>query len=204
MSSFAVIKQRVEQYLRSGAVDVAVSLASTLGVTGVLTATGGLAGTGPQKVWNHPATGALASRGTDAARTAGTIYYSEIAFPCNMTLTGLGVLNGTTVGTDKIAVALYSAAGVKLVQSAAAGATTSGADTYQQVAFESTLAVKGPGVRYFAAVQINGTTDGLQFMTTTGPLTITGSQAGSFGTFAAISSVATTHTDNAGPLVYAY
>lgn len=204
MSSYAVIKQRVEQYLRSGAVNVAVSLASTLGVTGAITPTGGLAGTAPFKVWNHPPSGALASRGTDAARTAGTIYYSEIMFPVNMTVAGLAVLLGTTVGTDNIAVALYSAAGVKLAQSAAAGEVTAGGDVYQAVDFEDAVAVKGPGVRYFAAVQIDGTTDGLQFATTTGPLMITGSQAGSFGTFAAISSVATTHTDNVGPLVYAY
>jgi hypothetical protein len=181
------------------------TITETLGVTGATTLTGGVVATAPLKVWNHSASGALATRGTDAARTAGTTYYAEIELRSNKTITGIAVLLGTTAGTDKILVALYDEAGALLANSAVAGVTTSGGDVYQEVAFDpGTYAAVGPG-KYLVAVQINGATDGLQFMTTTGPLTITGSEAGSFGTLLdPITTVATTHTDNTGPLVYLY
>lgn len=181
----------------------AIATSSTLAVTGASTLTGGVVAAPPLKVWNHVPVGALASRGTDAARTAGTIYYSEVFLPANKTITGIGVLLGTTAGTDKICVGLYSAAGALLANSALAGVTTATGDVYQQVALTATYAAVGPA-RYFTAVQINGTTDGLQMHTTLGPLGITGSQAGSFGTLATISSVASTHTDNVGPMTYLY
>ena len=182
----------------------ATTITSTLGVTGATPLTGGLVKTPPLKIWNHVPSGALASRGTDAARTAGTTYYSEVHIDGNVTLTGMGVLLGTTAGTDKIAVALYDDSGNLLANSALAGVTTSGGDVYQEVAFTATYAAKGPG-RFFGAVQINGTTDGLQMHTTLGPLWVTGSEAGSFGTFPdPITTLATTHTDNLGPMFYLY
>lgn len=182
----------------------AATLSSTLGVTGATTLTGGLVNTPPLKIWNHVPAGALATRGTDAARTAGTLYYSEVHVPGNVTLTGVGLLLGTTAGTDSVIVALYDTSGNLVANSALAGTATSGGDVYQQVAFTSTYAAVGPA-RYFIGVQINGTTDGLQFHTTLGPLWVTGSEAGSFGTLPdPISSLATTHTDNVGPMAYLY
>jgi hypothetical protein len=100
-----------------------------------------------------------------ALETAGTApsaateqYCTEIDIPASMVLTGLGVLNGTTVGADKHLVILYDASGNVLANSAVAGATTSGASTYQKYAFVNKYFAPGPA-RYFACMQTNGTTD---------------------------------------------
>lgn len=178
-----------------------LSLSSTLAVTGTSTLTGGVVATAPLKIWNHVPVGALAERGTDAAATAGTIYYAEIHIPTNKTITAIAALNGTTVGTDKVIYGLYSEAGVLLRSTALAGTLGAGSDVYQRIALTSTYAAVGPR-KYLVAAQVEGTTHCLQFHTTLGPLPVTGSQAGVFGTMATISSVATTHTDAVGPMVY--
>lgn len=178
-----------------------LSLSSTLAVTGTSTLTGGIVAGYGLKVWNHVPLGALNTRGTDAAATAGTIYYAEIFLPANKTITAIAALNGTTVGTDKVIYGLYSEAGVLLRSTALAGTLGAGSDVYQRIALTSTYAAVGPA-RYLVAAQVEGTTHCLQFHTTLGPLPVTGSQAGVFGTMATISSVATTHTDAVGPMVY--
>lgn len=100
-----------------------------------------------------------------ALETAGTApaanteqYCSEIDLYYSTLVTGLGVLNGTTVGTDKHIVILYDSSGNVLANSATAGATTAGASTYQKMNFVTKYWSVGPG-RYFGCVQSNGTTD---------------------------------------------
>ena len=73
-------------------------------------------------------------------------------------LTGLGLLNGTTVGTDNHWVILYDASGNVLANSATAGALTSGASTYQKFAFTAKYFAPGPA-KYFACYGSNGTND---------------------------------------------
>ncbi len=89
--------------------------------------------------------------GTNTTTVAGTIYWAEISVTRNMTLTGIGVLNGATVGTDKGVAALYDNNGVLVASSALAGATTTGANAFQQYAFTGITTIK-PG-RYFIAYQ---------------------------------------------------
>jgi hypothetical protein len=85
-------------------------------------------------------------------------YCTEIDIPVSYMLTGLAVLNGTTVGTDKHLLILYDSSGNVLANSAVAGATTSGASTYQKYNFLSKYYAVGPA-RYFACMMANGTTD---------------------------------------------
>jgi len=183
----------------------AATVGTTLGVTGVSTLTGGVAGAPPIKIWNHVPAGALATRGTDAAvGNAGDLEYAEVFIPMNVTLTGMGWLNGTTDGTDKIRIALYDSTGALVASSAAGGALSSGADAYQQLAFSSAYAAVGPA-RYFGAVTIEGTTAATQRHTTLGPLAITGTEAATWDTLPdPIASLATTHTDAIGPMFYLY
>lgn len=180
-----------------------ISTTGTLAVTGVSTLTGGVAGTPPLKVWNHVPVGALTTRGTDTAIADGTTYWQEVWLPANKTITGVGFLNGTVVGTDNLLVALYSSAGVLLANSALAGELSAGADTYQEIALTATYAAVGPA-RYFIAVQGNGTTAALQRNTTLGPLGANGSVAGTFGTLVDPITIVETHTDNIGPMAYLY
>lgn len=88
-------------------------------------------------------------------------YCSELDIPQSMLLTGIAVLNGTTVGTDKHLVILYDSSGKVLANSATAGATSSGASTYQKYNFTAKYFVPGP-IKLFGCVQTNGTTDTLR------------------------------------------
>lgn len=157
----------------------------------------------PGRVFNVPLSGgALSGIGTDAAAAAGTVYYSQIFLPANKTLTGVAVLNGTTVGTDKLIGALYSADGELLASSALAGTTGSGADTFQELDFTATYDAVGPRT-YFVALQLNGTTHQNQRMAAATPLGWTGSVAGTFGTLPSITPP-TTFTADKGPIAYLY
>lgn len=96
---------------------------------------------------------------TGTAPAAATqIECTELDMPFSAFLSGIGILNGTTVGTDKHWVILYDSAGAVLANSAVAGATTSGPSVYQKYNFVNPYYVVGPG-RYFACYGSNGTTD---------------------------------------------
>lgn len=142
-----------------------------------------------------------AADGTDTTPVSGTVYVNSVYIPDNCTLTGVAVMNGSVVTNNAIIVSLYTKAGVLVANSALAGTTTAGVDTIQRVPFTATYAAKGPQ-KYFVGVSYNGTTDRLNTM----PVGFhpTTSQAGVFGTLAAISSPPTTFTTAVGPISATY
>lgn len=148
--------------------------------------------------------GTLSSLGTSTTPVAGTIYWADVFIPeTAKLLTGIGVLNAATVGTNKYVVGLYDSAGNLLANSALAGALTSGANAFQQVAFTATYTTKKPG-RYWIGVQLDGTTD--RFRTVAAATWIdvlTTSATGSFGTMTALTPP-TTFTADTGPIAYVY
>lgn len=163
----------------------------------------GIPTTQPTRVSNIPI-GAVAygSLGTNAVHVAGTIYVSEIFIPFKKTITGLSVLNGATVGTDNLIVALYpGAGGAVLKNSALAGTLSAGADAFQEIPFTSSYAAVG-GL-YYAAVQCNGTTAKTRRIAASTYLNLTKSFAGAFGTLTSLT-VPTSTAADAGPIVYAY
>lgn len=85
-------------------------------------------------------------------------YCTQVYLPYSKYLTGLALLNGTTVGTNKWLYILYDSTGNLLSNTATAGALTAGASTYQQIAFVTPYYAVGPAT-YFACFQANGTTD---------------------------------------------
>jgi hypothetical protein len=146
---------------------------------------------------------ALETNGT--APSANTqIYCTELDLPFSLYVQGLAVLNGTTVGTDKHWVILYDAAGAVLANSATAGATTSGASTYQKFNLVSPYFAVGPA-RYFACMGTNGTTDTIRHAATgTNDNILGGAVTGQvFGTAAAIT-VPSTFTTVKAPYFMAY
>lgn len=173
-------------------------------IGGSLTATGGVAAASmPTRVFNlQPGGTAIASIGTDAVAVAGTVYVSEIFLPANKTITGIGVLNGTNVGTDDLIVALYSSAGALLGNSDLAGTLGAGADAYQQIALTTPYAAVGPA-RYWIGLQVEGTNHANQRMSANTPLCFTAAIAGVFGTLAAITPP-TSFTAGQGPIAYVY
>ena len=96
----------------------------------------------PQRVLTYGAPFvAFASAGTSAVHVAGSWYRGEIFVPALASFTGLSVLNGATVGTDSMIVAVYDAAGNRIANSAVAGVLSAGANTFQDIAFIPILAL---------------------------------------------------------------
>jgi hypothetical protein len=149
-------------------------------------------------------TSALSSFETaGTAPVAGTINLTEIYVPYVQTWTGIGKLNGTTVGTDKHIVALYGSNGALLANSAVAGTTTAGASVFQNQAFTSPITL-APG-RYFLGVQSNGTTDTLRhLLAANGSNVCTSATAGTFGTLPATMTVPATFTTAVGVITQLY
>lgn len=138
------------------------------------------------------------------APVAGTMYLTEVYVPYTRTWTGIGVLNGTTVGTDNMLVALYGSDGTLLANSAVAGTVAANASTMQNRAFTAPITLL-PG-RYFLGVQSNGTTATLRHLETAlGATNSTGAQTGSFGTVqATLTTVPSTITNAQGVICSLY
>ena len=157
---------------------------------------------GPRILPNGPIL-AFASLGTSAVHVAGTWYRAEIQVPHLAQWTGINVLNGATVGTDNIMVALYDTNGVLITNSAVAGALSAGANAFQSVAF-LTQPILPPG-RYFVAVQCNGTTATTRkWAAANGGNQMTQSATGTFGTVPASFTPPTTFTADVGPIAALY
>lgn len=148
--------------------------------------------------------GTLSSLGTNKTLVSGTVYVADIFIPlASVTLTGIGVLNGATVGTNNGLVSLYDSNGNLLANSALAGALTSGANTFQQYAFTATYTTIKPG-RFWVGYQANGTTDTIRTVATATWIDLlTTSTAGTFGTLPAVTPP-TTFTADVGPVAYVY
>lgn len=144
-----------------------------------------------------------ASQGTSTTPSATTVYLTQIRIPVAVTLTGIKVLNAATVGTDKYIAALFNSSGTKLANSALAGATTSGASSYQALAFTSTKAVT-PGT-YWIGLYVDGTTDRFYSIPAIGEIGgLAGSVTGqTFGTVANVT-LPTTFTADKGPIAFVY
>jgi hypothetical protein len=135
--------------------------------------------------------------------TAGTWNICEVNVTANMLVTGIGVLNGTVVGTDNLMVALYGTDGTLLRNSATAGVLSAGASAFQEIPFTSSI-VLTPG-RYFIGVQCNGTTATTRrLLSTVQPNILTTSVAGTFGTVPATITPPTTHTTAVGVITWLY
>ena len=140
---------------------------------------------------------ALQTNGT-APAAATQIECTEMDMPFSMYVSGIGILNGTTVTTDKHWVILYDSAGAVMATSAVAGATTTTASIYQKYNFISPYYLVGPA-RYFACYGSNGTTDTVRHsITGTNDNILGGAITGQvFGTAAAVTAPSTYTTAKA-------
>jgi len=147
---------------------------------------------------------ALSSYETNGtAPVAGSINLTEIHVPYTQTWTGIGVLNGTTVGTDNHLVALYGSNGALLANSAVAGTVSAGASVMQNRAFTAPITLI-PG-RYFLGVQSNGTTATLRhLLAANGSNVMTSVTAGVFGTVPSTITAPATFTTAVGVIAQLY
>jgi len=158
----------------------------------------------PTKVCSIPIGGvAYASLGTSTATVAGTIYQTSIFVPRTFLATGVRILEGTVAGTDAIIGALFNMDGKLLANSALAGATVSGSNTFQTLAFTTPRLVTGPAF-YVIGAQSNGTTDAFKLVAASTYVDINAkSQTGTFGTLPTIVP-ATTFTATTAPVACLY
>jgi hypothetical protein len=150
----------------------------------------------------QPETGAVITTGINTNGTtlaATTMYCTEMNLPFNKLLTGLGVLLGTTGGTDKHLVALYDSTGNLIANSAVAGATAGTASTYEEIAFSTSYYAVGPA-QYFGCMQTNGTTATVRMLITNvqQQRLTKGITSQTFGTIPATITVPTTFTTAVG------
>ena len=143
--------------------------------------------------------GSLTGLGNSTAGIATQTWAADVFVPYVKAWTGIGILNGATVGTDKGLVILWSNTGAVLATSALAGATTSGASAFQQYAFTTPYTNLQPG-EFFLGYSSNGATDNFQSIKTATVIDVlTGTQTAQvFGTVTALTPP-TTFTANVGP-----
>lgn len=123
-------------------------------------ATGGIAPAGGQTV--SPRTvlvgGALipavSTDFTDTAPVITEAYISEILVPCNMTVTGIAIFNGSNV-TGNVRLGLADSAGTVVASSVSTAG--SGTDAYQLVPFSAAYAAKGPATYYIISTYSSAT-----------------------------------------------
>jgi len=146
---------------------------------------------------------AYTSLGSATTTAAGTLYCVEADLQENKYLTGIAIMNGGTVGTDKHLVALLDSQGNILANSALGGTADATANVYQKYPFTSTYYAVGPA-QYYACVQSNGTTDNIRMVVTgTQDTYLTTSKTGTFGTIPTIT-VPTGFTTAVGPYSFFY
>ncbi len=146
---------------------------------------------------------AYASFGTNTAPVSGSLYYAELFIPKVMTLTGVGFLNGATVGTDKRIIGLANNTGTVIATSNLAGATSSSANGFQEIAFTAQITVS-PGT-YYIAIQTNGATDTLRLISANTFIDArTSTRVGVFGTIQPPVTPITSFTADIGPIAYVY
>lgn len=140
-----------------------------------------------------------------AMAAATSIYCEEIDITAPQMITGLGLLNGTTVGTDKHWMLLYDSTGNLLANSATAGALSAVASTYQKYNFTAKYFAPGPA-KYFGCAGTNGTTDTIRHaITAVNDNTLAGAVTTQvFGTAAATITVPATFTTATGPYMLVY
>lgn len=84
---------------------------------------------------------------TDATPVITEVYHGEILVPCNMTVTGIAVFNGSNV-TGNVKLGLYDSTGALVAQTATTAGV--GTDAYQLVPFTAPYVAVGPATYYIA------------------------------------------------------
>jgi hypothetical protein len=134
---------------------------------------------------------------------SGQLWVTDIWVPHAKLITTIGFLQGATATTDNFLAAIYDSTGALLGNSATAGVTLSGANTFAERTLLSSVQLYGPA-QYWIALQGNGATAGAirTIAASTFVDVLTTVIAGVFGTVPATITLPTTFTAGNGPYVY--
>jgi len=185
----------------------ATTLSSTVAVTGAITPTGGIAAAGgfsaaPRALHAQGQKAVVSTDGNNSTPSTTETYITSMFVPCNMTITGVNVFNGTDV-TGNITVALCNAVdGTPITAAKSASTAGSGTDAYQKVPFATPYAAVGPA-NYLVCVQYSSATARYNTHTIgTDPCVV---QTGTtYGTIPTISPLPTVFTTNIGNIMSFY
>jgi|GEM_PF-4987891 len=182
------------------------TITGSLSVTDAITPTGGIAAAGgfsaaPRALHAQGQKAVVAADGNNSTPSITETYITSMFVPCNMTITGVQLFNGTDV-TGNVTVALATAAGVPITAAKSASTAGSGTDAYQLVPFATAYAAKGPA-NYLVCVQYSSATARYNTHTLgTDPSVV---QTGTtYGTIPTISPVPTVFTTNIGNIMSFY
>lgn len=185
----------------------AITAQSTLAVTGAITPTGGVAAGGgftakPAGIHTLGTMATVSTYGTDASNTNTEAYVSAIFVPCNMSVTGVSIFNGSAV-TGNVKAYVFASNGTTAI-GATASTAQSGTDAYQRIALTGgPIAVVGPAT-YYIAVTGDTTGAGQKInMHTLGEGPAWKETGLTYGTLASITPV-TTFTTAVGPVASIY
>lgn len=139
----------------------AVTITPATAVTGALTPTGGVVAAGgfsasPRMIHTGAVPAVATTDGTDATPVTTETYCSEVFVPCNMTITGVALFNGSNV-TGNVTVGLADSTGAPIAAAKSATTAGSGTDAYQRVPFAAPYAAKGPATYYIQVQYDSGT-----------------------------------------------
>lgn len=108
----------------------------------------------PRNIHTGGAPAQVSTDGTNQTPAATEVYICELLVPCNVTVTGLAIMNGDAV-SGNVKVGLADSSGRVIATSASTA--QSGTDAYQRVPFTNQIALVGPAT-YYSLVFIDNTT----------------------------------------------
>lgn len=128
---------------------------------GIITPAGGIAAAGgfsvsPRSIWIGETAPQVSTDFNNSTPSTTETYVSEIFIPCNMTVTGVALFNGTDV-TGNVTVGLATSAGAPITAAKSASTAGSGTDAIQLIPFAAQYAALGPAI-YYIQVQYSSAT----------------------------------------------
>lgn len=181
----------------AGAVKFSITPAGAATPVGGVEAAGGFSAS-PRNVHTGMQPATATTSGNNSTPVTTETYIGEVFVPCNMTVTGIAVFNGSDV-TGNMNVGLADSDGVNVAESA--DTAGSGTDAYQLVPFTSTYATVGPAT-YFITIQYSSGT--ARYNThTVGSFGASKKTGETFGTFTTITPP-TTFTTNLANIASLY
>lgn len=183
------------------------TITGALAVSGATTPTGGIAAAGgfsaaPRALHSQGQKAIVSTDGNNSTPSITETYITSMFVPCNMTITGVNVFNGSDV-TGNITVGLANAVtGAPIAAAVSASTAGSGTDAYQKIPFATPYAAKGPA-NYLVCVQYSSATARYNTHTIgTDPCIV---QTGTtYGTIPTISPLPTVFVTNVGNIMSFY
>ena len=156
---------------------------------------GSAAGNSPRCVATGDTPVKASADGNDSTPVVTEEYVAEILVPVPMTVTGFANFNGSVAAGNLIAI-LYDSTGAKVANSALAGTTMSGTDSFQRIGFTAAVVLQ-PGT-YYVGLQLNNTSARYN----THPVGNFGASKKTGQTFGTVTALTppTTFTANLGPM----